>query len=147
MGYRFITLGNLHIHSGEKWHLFCVLWGGIFNVCIIFQNLFWCIYNLFYIQRVLIVYELFFLLEMCLSEYDCWEIIVFWMGAFPQCSAACFILAVFLKALKPQALIWITRTFPLSVSPSFFSLLFFTLLIRRELFFPSLAPKRKKKHT
>lgn len=38
-----------------------------------------------------------------ISEYVCWEIIVFWMGAFPLCSAACFILAIFLKALKPQA--------------------------------------------
>lgn len=77
-------------------------------------------------------FESFFppLMEMLLSEYDCWEIIVLWMGAFPLCSAACFILAVFLKALKPQAYPSAHlnhSAFSLSISPSFTP--FFSLLI------------------
>lgn len=48
-------------------------------------------------------FESFYLLSFFPSEDDCWEIIMFWMEAFPLCSAACFILAALLKALKPQA--------------------------------------------
>lgn len=78
--------------------------GGIWEV--IFQNRLKCIHN--HIFSCLLglnsLCKLSFLfLEMCLSEYHCWEIIMLWMGAFPLCSAACFILAVFLKALRPQA--------------------------------------------
>lgn len=47
--------------------------------------------------------ESFYLLSSFALEYDCWEIIMLWMEAFPLCSAACLILAALLKALKPQA--------------------------------------------
>lgn len=86
--------------------------GGIRKV--IFQNRLKCIHN--HIFSCLLglnsLCKLFLFLEMCLSEYHCWEIIMLWMGAVPLCSAACFILAVFLRLLDPRhtrALIWITQ--------------------------------------
>lgn len=50
----------------------------------------------------LMPYKSFYLLSLFPSEYGCWEI-MFWMEAFPLCSAAYFILTALLKALKPQA--------------------------------------------
>lgn len=56
-----------------------------------------------YVHWILMPLESFDLLSSFSSEYDCWEIIMFGMEGFPLNSAACFILAALLRALKPQA--------------------------------------------
>lgn len=69
------------------------------------------------------------------SSYHCWEIIMLWMEAFPLCSAASLILAVFLKALRPQAYThlnhWTFSLFqPLTTTPLILCLYPFPFIIR-----------------